>query len=118
MRIHIDTISVETIIGIHDWEKANKQPLHMSVWFDYDATKAVQQDDITHAVDYDDLTNAIISHCEEHHYGLIETLADTLCSLMLEYHPGIVTTNIIIQKPLALKGRADYVAVEHRKNRT
>ncbi len=117
MKIHLSSIAINTIIGINDWEKKNKQPLFIDLTLTYDATQAAQSDDISHAVDYDSLTRAIIKHAEENHYNLLETLAEKLLELVFTQHETVTHALIHIKKPQALEPMAAHASIIHEKSR-
>ena len=117
MKIHLENIKVDTIIGINDWEKKEEQPLFIDVTLEYNSKKASKKDDIDHAVDYYKLTMDIIDFTKQSRFNLLETLAEQLLDLICE-NKAIEKATIAIQKPKALEGYAQYAAVmQKRKNK-
>lgn len=97
-KIVISDIKLNTIIGIHDWEKQSPQNLHLDIALSTDAKTVAQSDDITQAIDYDALVKHIFSYVETHHFQLIETLAENLAQEIL----SVFTTTwvqITLHKP-------------------
>lgn len=50
--IHIHTLKIDTLIGIHDWERRTKQTIHLDLDIAYDNRAAVAADNIDHALNY------------------------------------------------------------------
>ena len=100
--IIIDELIVNTIIGIHSHERNNKQPLCISLSFQYDIEKATQNDDMNNAIDYDALSKKIKKHVELKAFKLIETCAKSIANLILE-NENIQKVSLFVYKPNALK---------------
>ena len=115
MQIHLSNISTNAIIGIHDWERKNPQPLFIDVILDYDASQASSTDDINHAVDYDSLTRVIIDYTQQSRHHLLESCVEKILDLIFTTHHNITYANVTIRKPKALEPMADFAAVTQER---
>jgi 7,8-dihydroneopterin aldolase/epimerase/oxygenase len=74
-QIEIDNIMVQTVIGVHPWERQIKQKLLFDLAFEIDITKAAETDDVADTVDYAALTESLTHFVENSDYQLLESLA-------------------------------------------
>ncbi|MBF0478202.1 MAG: dihydroneopterin aldolase [Candidatus Omnitrophica bacterium] len=110
-KIHIHNLKIRTIIGTLPKERKTKQLLLMDITIEYDAAKACQTDDLKFALDYAALVKSIKAKVEKTSFHLIEKIADYIAEIVLE-HKLVNKTQVVIKKPKALSGNADYVAFE------
>ncbi|MDF2867628.1 MAG: dihydroneopterin aldolase [Gammaproteobacteria bacterium] len=99
--IFIHELKVETIIGIHAWERQLKQLLCLDLELGYDMSQAVATDKVEFAVDYASLTEKILAFIQSSHFKLIETLADQVINLLLK-ESAIQWVRLKLTKPGAL----------------
>jgi len=118
MKIEIKNIKTETIIGVYEHEKTQKQPLFIDVTISYNSDKAAKTDDINYALDYFEITKSIIEYTEKSRFNLLETLAEELLNIIIA-NKRVKKSSITIRKPNALKSFADYSSVTaKRKQKT
>ncbi len=86
-KILIRGLRVDAIIGIHDWEKQNKQPLLFDFDLSHDCTEAAHSDDINHALDYFKVCQQVTQLVEESCFELIEALAEKVADHILKNFP-------------------------------
>jgi dihydroneopterin aldolase len=99
--IQIKGLKVETIIGVHAWEKKLPRTLLIDLELATDAARAAKSDAIKDALDYKAVADAAVSLVEASRVQLIETLAQRLAeSLMKEF--GATWLRITIHKPGAV----------------
>lgn len=108
-QIIISNIRAHIIIGILPHELTSPQPVTISVTLNTNCLKASQTDNIADAVDYAIIHDAILHHIHQHHYGLIETLAEAIAQLCLT-NKAISECTVKVEKPQALAS-AESVAV-------
>lgn len=108
--IRITNLRLRALIGTNDWEREAKQDVVINITLDYDATKAITQDDLKKAIDYKALTKRIIREVEASQFFLLEKLADQILGIVTE-HQAIREATIRVDKPQALRF-ADSVCVE------
>ena len=108
-KLTIRGIKLNTLIGIHDWEKLTTQDLLLDITFETNAKRIAEKDDIHQAIDYDKLLQHILNYVHNNHFLLIETLAEKMAEQVLEYFPTS-WVQMTLHKPGALS-QADDVAI-------
>lgn len=107
--IQIKGLKVETVIGVHAWEKKLPRTLLIDLELATDAARAAKSDAITDALDYKAVADAAVTFAQASRFQLIETLAQRLAeSLMKEF--AVQWLRIAIHKPGAVPA-AQSVAV-------
>jgi len=100
--IRIEDLHLRTFIGIFDWEKKEKQDVRIHVTIQYDATKAINSDNIDYAIDYKTITKKIINKVESSRFALLEKLADTVLKIVMQ-NAHIRQAHVRVDKPQALR---------------
>lgn len=103
-KIFLNDLKIDTIIGIYDWERRTLQTLTFDLEMDWDIRAAAATEDISKTLDYGAIAQTIVSFVKASEYQLIETLAEDLCSLLLEQYP-IPKLKLTLSKPVALHGQ-------------
>ena len=98
-------------IGCKPEERALPQALLVNVAIELDITPAAASDDLEKTVNYSQLSKAILRHCEASACQLIETLAENLARLVLDFSPLVQAVTLQLQKPAGLPN-GDYAAIE------
>jgi FolB domain-containing protein len=109
-RIHIKDLLLRCIVGIHDWERRERQDISITIVLHADLSKAAASDAIADTVDYVTIKKMIIALVERSSYGLIEALAEAIARLCLE-DDRVARVDVTLEKPGALR-YARTVAVE------
>lgn len=113
--IFIHELKVETIIGVHAWERQLKQLLCLDLELGYDVSQAVATDEVAFAVDYASLTEKMVIFIQNSQFKLIETLADQVANLLLADFP-IQWLRLKLTKPGALpQAKSVGIIVERSK---
>ena len=99
--IFIQQLKVETIIGVYDFERKNKQAVFLDIELHYDATQAMASDDLKYALDYHKISQQLHDYIVNSSFQLIETMADKVCDLLLNYSQ-VEKVKLTINKPNAL----------------
>lgn len=81
--VYIHGLSVDTIIGIHDWEREQRQTVVLDLEMAVKLDRAAAADWIGYAVDYSAVSKRMIDFIEQSEYKLIETLAEQLARIIL-----------------------------------
>jgi dihydroneopterin aldolase len=102
-KIFLNDLKIETIIGIYDWERETLQTLGFDLEMDWDIRKAASSDDIADTLDYGSVASTVVKFVEASRYQLIETLAEDLCTLLLNEFP-IPKLKLTLSKPVQLHG--------------
>ena len=103
-KIFLNDLSIDTIIGIYDWERETLQTLTFDLEMDWDVRIPAQSDDIADTLDYGAVANTIVAFVQASRYQLIETLVEDLCALLLNNYP-IPRLKLTLSKPVQLHGQ-------------
>ncbi len=109
-RIHIRDLRLRAIIGVHDWERRERQDIVVNVFLTFDAASAVGSDDLKDTIDYKKLKQEIMRLAERSRFFLLEKLVAAVLDLALD-DPRVLEATVRIDKPLALRF-ADSVSLE------
>ncbi|MGD7035977.1 dihydroneopterin aldolase [Methylotuvimicrobium buryatense] len=104
--IFLGGLEIETIIGIYDWERTQKQTIVLDIQMAFDISKAAETDDIKHALDYKTVSKRIISFVEASEFFLVEKLIEEIARLIQsEFH--VPWVKIVLNKKGAIRGASD-----------
>lgn len=103
-KIFLNDLSIDTIIGIYDWERQTQQTLTFDLEMDWDIQPAAATEDISKTLDYGAIAQAIVAFVKASEYQLIETLAEDLSAMLLAQYP-IPKLKLTLSKPVALHGQ-------------
>jgi len=81
--VYIKGLRIETIVGIHPWERDNRQPIVIDLTLSSDNRAAAATDHIDQAVDYAAISARVIEFVQASEFFLIETLAEKIAALVL-----------------------------------
>ena len=81
--IFLRELKVETLIGVYEWEKRVPQTLQLDMEIALPNTRACQSDDIHDALDYSEIVRYIQSALSNHHFNLLEALAEHIAQILL-----------------------------------
>jgi 7,8-dihydroneopterin aldolase/epimerase/oxygenase len=101
-RIYLSELTIETIIGIFEWERTTKQKVSFDFEFPADARKAAQTDSIHDTLDYKKVAKTVIAYVESTEFGLIETLSERVAELILREF-NIAWVKLSLSKPGAVR---------------
>lgn len=82
--IQIKGLKVETIIGVHAWEKKLPRTLLIDLELATDVAGAAKSDAIADALDYTTVADTVVSFAKASRFQLIETLAERLAEKLLK----------------------------------
>lgn len=114
--IRIEDLTLQTIIGVHEWERVQPQEVRIALTIELDLSAAAASDDLEDSLDYRALTKAVIAHVEGSHFKLLEALAASIADLVLDSYPRVDAVTVRVDKPGALR-HARTVAVELHRSR-
>ncbi len=81
--IFLRELKVETLIGVYEWEKRVPQTLQLDMEIALPNARACQSDDIHDALDYSEIVRHIQSALSNHHFNLLEALAERIAQILL-----------------------------------
>ena len=109
--IFIEHLAVNSIIGIHNWEKENPQPLIIDIEIGTSTRKAAQSDNIQDSIDYFAVSERIRQFSDEHQFELLEAFAEAIATILLEEFQA-QQVKIKVSKPHAVKDANVGVIIE------
>ena len=99
--VFIDELKTMAIIGCNPEERVTKQPLIISLAYQYDIDKAAESDNVDFAIDYDSLCKRLTTYIEASQFQLIETLAEKLIEFIFS-NSSIEKVSLSVYKPDAI----------------
>ncbi|MGH8118263.1 MAG: dihydroneopterin aldolase [Rhodanobacteraceae bacterium] len=110
--VFIEGLTVETIIGIYDWERRVRQPVVLDVEMGIDNSRAAMSDRIEDALNYKAVSKRLVAFIEASSFQLVEALAEC-CAQLIREEFAVPWVRIRLAKPGAVRGaRAVGVVVE------
>ncbi len=111
--ISVRDLSVEAVIGVHDWEREITQTLVVTVDMVPSAAirTAARHDDLADALDYSAVARTIASVVRDGRFRLIETAAERVAERLLADHP-VAWLRLEVRKPIASGGYTAAVTIE------
>lgn len=100
--IYIRDLRIETIIGVHEWERRVKQTLRLNLEFYTDTRVAAKSDDIAETLDYVLISERVCALVEGSEFRLMESLAETIAQTLIQEF-GIARLRLQIVKAGALR---------------
>ena len=76
--VYIQGLEIRGIIGIHDWERKERQTIRVDVEMAADTARAAKTEKIEDALNYRSVAKSIIAYVEASEHELVETLAERL----------------------------------------
>lgn len=100
-RVLIESLEIETVIGVYDWERSIRQRLVLDLELATDIRAAAAADDLALTLDYAAISERIARFAAEHDVALVETFAERLAALLLaEYR--LPWLRLTVRKPGAV----------------
>lgn len=109
-RILIEALTVDTVIGVYDWERTITQSLSLDLSLATDIRPAAATDDLRLTLDYAAICQRIQQFADEHHFALVETFAERLAEC-LRNEFSISWLRLTLRKPGAVP-KASSVGLE------
>ncbi|ATH76353.1 MULTISPECIES: dihydroneopterin aldolase [Halomonadaceae] len=100
-RILIEALTVETVIGVYDWERTITQSLSLDLSLATDIRPAAATDDLRLTLDYAAICQRIQQFADEHQFALVETFAERLAASLQHEFP-ISWLHMRVRKPGAV----------------
>ena len=102
-KIHIRQLLANCIIGTRPKERVTRQDISISIEMECDLAAAAESDSIEDTVDYVEIRDRVVELAEGSEFFLVETLADRISSLCLDYG-RISGVRVSVDKMTALTG--------------
>lgn len=111
--IFITNLSVETIIGIYDWERTTPQQVVVDLELGTDIRAAARSEDIDNTLNYKAISKRVEEFIANSQYQLVETLAEEISELLRkEFH--VPWLRLTLHKPGALSNSRDVGVIIER----
>lgn len=101
--VFIESLTIETTIGIYEWERRVRQPVALDVEMAFDNTKPAASELVADALDYKRVSKRLIAFVEASEFQLVETLAER-CAQILRDEFGVAWLRLKLSKPGAVRG--------------
>ena len=111
--IRIRGLKVETVVGVHDWERKLPRPVVIDLELAADAARAARPDALKDALDYAAVAQLVSEFVTTSDFQLIETLAERLAE-KVQKDFGITWLKLELHKPGAIAGASDVSVVIER----
>ena len=114
--VYIRELEIETVIGIYDWEREQKQTVSLDLEMGTDISLAAGSEDIEKTLDYKAVAKRLIEFVESSEFFLVETMAEKIAQIvMLEF--SVPWLKLRLGKPGAVTGSKDVgVIIERTSN--
>jgi dihydroneopterin aldolase len=112
---YIHGFEIQTIIGIFDWERENKQALFIDLDIGNNFSNAIYSDKISDCIDYTQVCKEINNLANNHSYQLLESFAEQISQIIInQFHAQWV--RVKINKPMAIKNAQSTGVIIERSN--
>lgn len=112
-RIFISNLSVETIIGIYDFERVTPQRVILHLEMSADIAHAANSEDIESTLNYKTLSDTLTEFLQQSRFQLIETMAERVTEIVRNDF-GVSWVKLTLHKPDALPGDTDVGVIIER----
>jgi dihydroneopterin aldolase len=102
-RVFVENLTVETVIGIFDWEREIRQAVSLDLEMEFDIRQAALSDSIEDTLDYKAVSKRLIRFIEQSEFQLVETLAEKCAAIVLAEFP-VRHLRLKLSKPGAVRG--------------
>ena len=114
-KVLINDLIFNTSIGIHDFEKKQKQQIKFNIEIDINSSLKPSNTNLNTIVNYEDVISNIKILTQKKHYDLLEVLAEDIFLDLFE-NKNIIKIKLKIEKPEIIKNTAS-VGIEITKKR-
>ena len=115
-KVLINDLIFNTSIGIHDFEKKQKQQIKFNIEIDINSSLKPSNTNLNTIVNYEDIITSIKILTQKKHYDLLEVLAEDIFLDLFE-NKNIIKIKLKIEKPEIIKNTTS-VGIEIIKKRT
>lgn len=105
--IELESLAIPCIVGIFPFERAQEQPVFVSMGMDLDFAPAAASESIHDTVDYAALAQSIHELVREAKFQLIETMAEEIAKHILSSHSQVEVVRVTVHKPQAVPQAKD-----------
>jgi dihydroneopterin aldolase len=110
--IRIRDLELACTIGVNPDERDREQPLRVGVELALDLARAGRSGHIGDTCDYARVADEVAALLRFRRYRLLEVAAHEVAAMLLAVHPQVAAVRLQLDKPEALRGRAQCAGVE------
>lgn len=114
--VFLTDLRVDTVIGIYDWEREIRQTVAIDLEMGTSISRAAATDDIEFTLNYKSISDRLREFVESSSYGLIETMAEKIASIVLDEF-SVPWVKVTLHKPGAITGARDVGVIIERGKR-
>ena len=111
--VYVHGLTVDTVIGIFDWEREIRQTVVLDVEMAVDISRSAATEDIDRTVSYKDVSDRLTQFVEQSEFLLVETMAEQIADLILMEFP-VPFVRIKLGKPDAIANACDVGVIIER----
>jgi dihydroneopterin aldolase len=111
--IFLHDLTIETIIGIYDWERKEKQSIILDLDMAADIPAAARSDSIEDTLNYKAVAKRLIDFVGDSQFQLVETLAERVAEIVLNEF-GVKWLRLRVNKKGAVRYAGDVGVIIER----
>lgn len=111
--IYLNELTVETVIGVFDWEREIKQKVIIDLEMGTDIRKAAATDALDDTLDYKSVAKRLIQFVGESDFQLVETLAQRIAEIVMDEF-NVPWLRLRLNKKGAVRGAVDVGVIIER----
>ncbi len=110
--VFIRDLTIDTVIGIYDWERSVRQTVCLDLEMAWDNRRPAQSQDIAQALDYSAVAERLIALIRDSKFLLVETMAEQCAAVLMEEF-AVPWLRLSVSKPGAVReAKSVGVAIE------
>ena len=109
--LHISALSMNTRIGVYEWEQRISQKLLLDISIPMDLSRC--NNELSNTIDYDALCQCVTAFVESNAFTLIETVAEQVAQLVKEEF-NVAQLSVSVSKPDAVKNAGNICVTVNR----
>ena len=114
--IYLHGLQIETIIGVHDWERQIKQTVVLDLDMAFDVARGAATDHLEDTLNYRAVAKRVIAFVQQADFQLVETLAESIARLVREEF-DVAWLRLRVNKAGAVRGAKDVGVLIERGTR-
>lgn len=83
-RVFIEQLTVDTVIGVYEWERTITQRLLLDLSMAWDVSKAAEGDNLQYTLDYAAISGHVQAFAGAYSFELVETFAERLAAELMQ----------------------------------
>lgn len=112
--IFIKEIKIDTVIGLHHWERCMRQTVIVDLWMGADIARAAASEALVDTLDYRAVSKRVQEFVRQSTFFLVEALAERIAELILREF-SVPWVRVQINKVAALRGAKGVGIIIERK---